>query len=366
MKFYCEKSALLDAVTTASRAVSAKSAIPALEGLLIKAEDTVTVSGFNLEIGIVCGADANITEKGSAIFNARLFSEIVRKLPNDTVYITVDENNKITIKCGLSIFDLTSIPAEEFPELPVVESEQQFIIPAGKLCPMISKTVFAASTSDAKPILMGSLFDIKGNKIRIVSTDNFRLAVCEEILDSMDEKEFSFIIPANTLREIEKIMGTQEENVKINLAKKHTQIEIGNTMIVSRLLEGQFFKYENSLTIPVKNSVKVKTEAIAECVERVTPVINEKLRNPIKLKFEDGAVKLSYTSSIARAYDECIYDGSCESIEIGLSNRYLLDALHAIEDEDIRLEFNTPSSPFIIKPCEGTHFFYMIAPVRPV
>lgn len=366
MKFYCPKSTLLDAVMTASRAVSSKSTIPALEGILIKAENSVTVSGFNLEIGIVCSFDANITEKGSAIFNARLFSEIVRKLPNDNVYITVDKNNKITIKCGLSVFDLSSIPAEEFPELPVVESREQFIIPAEKLHPMISKTVFATSTSDAKPILMGSLFDIKEKKIRIVSTDNFRLAICEEELDLSDENEFNFIVPGNTLREIEKIISSQEENIKINLSKKHTLIEIGGTLIISRLLDGQFFKYENSLNIPVKNSITVNTQEFTQCVERVSPVINEKLRNPIKCLFEDGAVKLTYTSSIARAYDECAYEGICESMEIGISNKYLLDALHAIDDEKIILEFNSPSSPFIIKPLDGNYFFYMIAPVRPM
>jgi DNA polymerase-3 subunit beta len=307
-----------------------------------------------------------LPEAKSSIFNAKLFSEIVRKLPNDAVYITVDEDGKITIKCGLSVFDLTSIPSEEYPELPIVESEQLISVPAGKLRPMISKTVFATSLSDAKPILTGSLFDVKGNIIRLVSTDSFRLGVCEESLISSDAKEFRFVIPANTLREIEKIIGDDDEDVTINLAKKHTLIEIGRTIIISRLLEGQFFKYENSLAMPVKNSVTVKTQSFTESVERVTPVINEKLKNAIKCRFEDGSVKLTYTSAIAKAYDECAYDGTCENMEIGLSNKYLLDVLHTVEDDEVNLEFNTPSSPFIIKPTEGNNFFYMIAPVRPM
>jgi DNA polymerase-3 subunit beta len=364
MKFYCPKTPLQDAVSTAIKAASAKSAIPALEGLLIKADDTVTISGYNLEIGIICKIDATVTEKGSAIFNAKLFSEIVRKLPNDTVYITVDEDNKITIKCGLSVFDLNSIPAEEYPELPIVDSEQKITVPAGKLRPMISKTVFATSMSEAKPIITGSLFDINGNSFRIVSTDRFRLAVCEEELVSAEAGVFHFVIPANTLREIEKIIGDGDDDVTINLAKKHTLIEFGQTVIISRLLEGQFFKYENSLAMPVKNSVTVKTESFTESVERVTPVINEKLKNALICKFEDGSIKLSYTSAIARAYDECPFEGTCENIEIGLSNKYLLDALHAIDDEEIRLEFSSPFSPFIIRPTEGNYFFYMIAPVN--
>lgn len=365
MKFYCPKSTLQDAVMTAVRAVSVKSAIPALEGLLIKADKTVTISGYNLEIGIVCSVEATVTEPGGAIFNAKLFSEIVRKLPDDAVYISVDEDNRIAIKCGLSVFDLTSIPPEEYPELPIVESEAKIVLPADKLRSMISKTVFATSLSDAKPILTGSLFDVKGHTIRLVSTDSFRLAVCEETLDGDEKEPFHFVIPANTLREIEKIIGT-EESVGINLAKKHTLIEIGGTVIISRLLEGQFFKYENSLSLPVKNSISVNTAAFAQSVDRVTPVINEKLKNAIKCRFEDGSIKLSYSSAIAKAYDECFYSGTCENMEIGLSNKYLTDALRAIDDEEIKLEFNSPSSPFILRPINGNYFFYMIAPVRPM
>lgn len=366
MKFYLEKAELSNAVLTALRAAPSKSPIPALEGLLIKAGENLSISGYNLEIGITHTANATVLEPGEAVFSARLFSDIVRKLPNDNVYIETDDENRVNIKCGLSSFDLTSLDPEEFPEMPVVNSEQSFEIAADKLKSMISKSVYAVAISDIKPILTGSLFDIKRNLIRIVSTDNFRLAVSENLLDDSCEDEFSFIVPATTLREIEKILKNDEEKIKISLARKHMLVEIGNTVVISRLLEGQFFKYESSMSLSSKNSVAVNTKDLLQSVERVTPVINEKLRNPIKCKFEDGAVKISYVSAVARAYDECAYEGTCENIEIGLSNRYLLDALHAVsEEEDITLEFNTASSPLIIKPSEGREFFYMIAPVRP-
>ncbi len=366
MKFNLEKSDLLNATLTALRAVPSKSPIPALEGLLVKAGENISISGYDLEIGITHTVDATIAEVGEAVFPARLFSDIVRKLPDETVYIETDRENRVNIRCGLSSYNFTSLEAEEFPEIPVITGEQSHEISADTLKSMINKSVYAAAINDVKPILTGSLFDIKGNAIRIVSTDNFRLAVSTGLLNESSQGDYSFIVPATTLREIEKILKNDDSKVMIYATQKHMLVQSSDTVIISRLIEGQFFKYESSMSLDTKNSITVITKDFLESVERVTPVINEKLKNPLKCKFEDGSVKISYVSAMARAYDECVFRGECENIEISLSNRYLHDALSAASKEhEIMLEFNSPSSPLIIKPVEGERFFYMIAPVRP-
>lgn len=366
MKLTCDKTALADAISAAVRAVSSKSTYPALEGLLLTARDgELEISGYNLEIGITDTCEADVFQEGSAVINAKYFSEIVRRFPREPVSITIDETNTALLKCGFSEFTLVTMPAEEFPELPVVESDYAMSLDGDTLKSMISETVFSVSTSDHKPVLTGALFDVREDELRLAATDGNRLAVRREALGAgVSRGEYSFIVPADALREIEKLLKGGEESVSLKLSKKHIVMENGRTRLISRLLDGDFYKYENALQAVTESEVIVSVGDLSESLDRVSLLINEKMKNAVRCHFEDGMIKMTYISSVGKAYDECPAEGRVSPVEIGLSNRYLLDALRAIKDEKVTVAFNAPHAPVILRPVEGEKFFYMIAPVR--
>lgn len=362
MKFTCKKADFSDAVLTASRAVSPKSSIPALEGILITAGESLSFCGYDLKLGITCSCEADVSERGSVILNARLLSEIARKLPDGEVFISSDDTDKVKILCGLSEYNLTGIPGEEFPEMPIIDSDRSFSISSDVLKKMISGTIFSISTNDTKPIFTGCLFDLREGTLKLVSTDNYRLSVCKSEVDCGGE--FRFVVPGDTLREISRILPDSDEKAVFELAEKHVLVKTGSSVIFSGLLDGQFLRYENSVSAPQKNSVTVSVPKLTECVERVSPVVNDKLRNPLRLKLEDGTIRLTYTSSTANAKDESSYEGTCDPVEVGLSNKFLLDALHAIPDGECELCFNSQTSPMVLRQKDGDSYFYMIALMR--
>lgn len=366
MKFSCTKTALQEAISAAGRAVASKSTIPALEGLLINADETLRITGFNLDLGITCTVEADITEPGVAVFNAATFTDIVQKLPNDMVFIEVDEDYKISVRCGIARFSLIAMPNDEFPELPVVDDGEGLTIESNTLRSMINQTVFSVSILDTKPVLTGVLFEVSDMVFRAVASDSSRLAVREEKITETDDenKKFSFIVPSGALREVEKLLKKDDSLVKLRISKKHMTVHNATSSLVTRLLEGQFIKYEHFLTFAHANCVTVDREAFAESVARMDVKNSDRVKNSIRCRFEDGIIRFNYVSSRVTGYDECRYEGECDPIEIGLSNRFMSDALHAIEDEKIRLCFNSPSSPFVIKPPESDTYQYIIAPVR--
>ncbi|MGN1451205.1 MAG: DNA polymerase III subunit beta [Eubacteriales bacterium] len=362
MKFTCTKAAFSEAVLTAARAVSPKSSIPALEGILITAADKLTFCGYDLKLGITCSCEADITERGNIILNSKLLSEISRKLPDGDVFVSSDDSDKVKILCGLSEYNLTGIPGEEFPEMPLIDSDRNFSVSSETLKKMIAGTIFSVSTNDTKPIFTGCLFDISEGTLRIVSTDNYRLSVCKNSVNC--EGEFKFVVPGDTLREISRIIPDSDETVDFELAEKHLLIKTGSAVVFSGLLDGQFLRYENSVAAVQKNSIVISVPALTESVERVSPVVNDKLRNPLRMKIEDGTIRLTYTSSTANAKDECTYEGDCDPVEVGLSNKFLLDALHAVPDEKCELCFNSQTSPLVLRQKDGEDYFYMIALMR--
>ena len=364
MKFSCTKQSLQEAISAAGRAVASKRTIPALEGLLVNADETLQITGFNLELGITCAVEADVTETGVAVFNAATFTDIVQKLPNDMVFIEVDEDYRISVRCGIARFSLAAMPSDEFPELPVVEDGQSLTIPSETLRSMINQTVFSVSVLDTKPVLTGVLFDVAGDTLRAVASDSSRLAVREETIPTDHIDNVSFIVPSAALREVEKLLKKDDSDVELRISKKHMTVVNGASTLVTRLLEGQFIKYDHFLAFAHANCVTVDREAFSESVGRMDVKNSDRIKNSIRCGFGEGIIRFNYVSSRVTGYDECGYEGECEPIEIGLSNKFVSDALHVIEDEKIHLCFNSPSSPFVIKPVEGSKYQYIIAPVR--
>ena len=365
MKFSCEKALLQAAISTTSRAVSPKSSIPALEGILLEAGSDLRLTGYNLETGIRTIVPADIREEGTLVLGARLFGEIVRKLPDDIVTFQ-SENYMVNIKCGMSEFNILGTDPEEFPELPTVEYQNSLILRQSRLKAMISQTLFAVSDNESRPIHTGSLFEVDSEGLTIVSVDGYRLALRHESIDKKEGAEtFSFVVPGAALSEVEKICSDVDEPASVTQGARHVMFKVGDTMLVSRRLEGEFLAYRQA--IPRNNTIHVEgdTRALLSSIDRVSLIISDKLKSPLRCVFDSNLLKISTKTAIGDAYDECPLSGNGGGLEIGFNNKYLMDALKAAPADKVRLELTTGVSPCVILPTEGEeNFLYMVLPVR--
>lgn len=364
MKFSCEKAVLLSAVNAASRTVTTRSSIPALEGILIEASNTtVTLTGYNLSTGVRAIIHTDPARQGSVVLNARLFGEIVRKSPDDYVTLDADENLTVKITCGMSEFTILGLSPNDFPDLPAPENEKSLSVAGSVLKSMISMTIFAVSDNENKPVHTGSLFDVKNGCLNVVSVDGYRMAIRREKVSSTVEA-MSFVVPGPALREVERLCGEEEEPVNIHLGRRHITFEIGDVTLVSRLLEGDFINYETSIPKEMKIKVIVETKPLQDAVERVSLIINERLKNPIRCYFEENLLRLCCNTAIGKANDEVRMEGDGGNIEIGFNNRYLQDAIRAVPDDKISIQLMNGLSPCIIRPIEDDSYLFMVLPVR--
>ena len=364
MKFFCEKSFLSEAVSVCSRAVSSKSTISVLEGLLITAEDQISICGYDLKTGIRCAFAANIERKGAIVLNARIFGDIIRKLPDDMVEISVDDKLITTIKCAFSEFNIIGSAAEEYPVIPEVNLEKKIRIPQKLLKHMISETVFAVSDNENKPVHTGTLFTIEDSFLSLVSVDGYRLALRKEKLEvSLDES--TFIVPGDTLKEIERLLQESDDAVDLFPDKKHILFQINDTVITARLLEGEFLNYKNAIPKDYTAQYTVSVRNFIDSIERVSLIVNERLKNPVRCLFSNGAIRLSCVTTIGKAYDECPFSGKGSDIEIGFNHKYLLDALKACPDETVEVQLKSGLAPCVMRPSDGSDkFVFLVLPVR--
>ena len=364
MKFTCEKNQLVSAISVASRTVAQKSAIAGLEGILVRAGVKVMLTGYNLETGITVSLDANIQETGACIMPARLFFDIIRKLPDDTVSIQVDDNFKVSIKGGISSFTITALSADDYPELPDVDSEKGIRVPQCELKAMISGTIFAVSENQARPIHTGILFEVDNTSITSVAVDGYRLALRRYVPEEPLERTLKFVAPAAALKEVEKILGDTEDTATFYPGSKYILFTIGDATLVCRILEGEFLDWRRVL--PQNNPVKLvgNVSQLTDSIERVGLVISEKLKSPVRCRFGDNTAEFRTVSTIGEAYDVCPIAGDGKDLEIGFNCRYLLDALRAVPDSECTLEMINGLSPIVLNPTEGNRYSYMVLPVR--
>ncbi len=369
----CDRQQLVEAVSNVQRAVSSKSSVPALEGILLKAErDGMTLCGFDLELGMTTRLPARIEESGSVILGARLFSDIIRRLPGDLVKLTVDEKNVTTIESGASEFSIAGMGAEEYPELPSVSGVGEFSVQNDLLKGMIRQTIFAVADSDAKPIHTGTLFELSGGRLRLVSVDGYRLAMREEILTGEGAEgaasdaagELSFVVPGKTLTEVMKLLPEDDGNVGIQVGRRHILFTIGSYTVISRLLEGEFLDYRSAIPSACQTEVKANTREFIGSVERVSLLITDRLKSPIRCVFGEDSIHLSCSTAIGRANDQFSASIEGAGLEMGFNNRYLLDALRNTEGDEVRIQLNGPLSPMKIMPPEGDSYLFLVLPVR--
>ena len=365
MKFSCEKALLQAAISTASRAVSPKSSIPALEGILLEVGQDLRLTGYNLETGIRTTVEADIRQEGTLVLSARLFGEIIRKLPDDVVNIQSD-NYMVNIQCGMSQFNILATDPEEFPELPTVEYQNSLTLPQSSLKAMIGQTLFAVSDNESRPVHTGSLFEVDESGLTVVSVDGYRLALRHEAIGKKEGADsFSFVVPGAALSEVEKICSDSEEEASITQGARHVMFKVGSTILISRRLEGEFLAYRQA--IPRNNPIHVEgdTRALLSSIDRVSLIISDKLKSPLRCVFDENVLRISTKTAIGDAADQCPIQGSGGGLEIGFNNRYLMDALKAAPADRVRLELSSGVSPCVILPTEGEeNFLSMVLPVR--
>ena len=365
LRFSCEKALLQAAVSTASRAVASKSSIPALEGILLEGTTCLTLSGYNMQTGIRTAFEAEIHQEGRIVLNARLFGEIIRKMPDDIIVFAADEKYMVHLSCGDASFDILGLSAEDYPELPEVDDEFSVSIQQRTLKSMINQTSFAVSTNESRPVHTGSLFEVDDQGLTVVSVDGFRLALRREPLERIDGGSFRFVAPGAALKEVENICSDSDDLITIIQGKRHLLFEAGSTQLICRRLEGEFLNYRTAIPRSNPICVEVENKTMLESLDRVSVVISEKLKSPVRCVFDSDRVFISAKTGNGEAKDICPVSGDGTGLEIGFNNRYLMDALRYAPAERVRMELNTCVSPCIITPVTGEdNFLYMVLPVR--
>lgn len=364
MKFSLSKSVLQNAVSSSIKAVTNKSSLPALECLHLNANDgTLKISGYDLSLGIKSTIEADVLQSGTCLINAKLFSDILRKLPEDEITISVDDDFKVKIVCGRAIFDLIASDPCEFPEIPAVEKLNNLQIDSLVLKNIINETKFARSDNESKIVHTGFLFEVSGENLTVVAVDGYRLALRREKIEGSNIENATFIIPGLSLIELEKLL--EGDMVSIHLDSKHILFEIGNIILTTRLLEGEFLDYKAAIPSDFESVITADIDNLRRSIDRVSLIISEKVRNPIRFSFEQNILKLSCITTLGKSYDEFLFDGEIDDLEIGFNNKYVIDALGACSHESANLSFKGALSPLVITPCDDSNsFLYLILPVR--
>ena len=363
MKIKCSQKELSNAVTNVQRAVSSKTSLPALEGILIKASDNkITLCGYDLEIGIKTEIEATVDEAGEIVVSAKLLGDIVRRLPDSFVIIETDQRLITYISSGNADYQIVGISANEYPELPKFEEMEKLTIKSGILKNMIKQTLFAVSDDFSKPIYTGSLFDIEDNVFKIISVDGYRMAIRQEIIDC--SKNSKFVVPGKTLSEILKLSSDEDNDIDIIIGQRHAIFNVDNYSIISRLIEGSFIDYKTTIPSDSKTEVTIKCRDFIGAVERMSLLTSDKIQSPIKFTVEEIHGNLFCSTAIGKANDTLSAPITGEQVEIGFNNRYLLDALKNTDTDEIKLQLSGSLTPMKIVPVSGDEFLFLVVPMR--
>ncbi len=362
MKIICDRTLLSGAVAGVSKAVSQRSSIPVLEGILLKADGfQLTLTGYNLEMGITTSIEANVLEPGETVLSARLLGDIVRGLSGSEVEIEVDDANNASVKGDASKFNITGMNPGDFPELPKPGADQTLDIETATLREMVEMTLYAVSVDTKKPAHTGELFVMEPEQLTVVALDGFRLAIIHKPVKA--SKEISIIIPAKTLSEAVKLFTEDEEVIHIAANRRFVVFSSQSYTIISRLIEGDFLDYKRVLPEGFRTRVTVDVRDFTSSIERASLIITERLKNPLRITF-DQKITVRCQTTLGKVVDELDAKIEGEPVEIGFNNRYLLDALRNSHCSRLVFELNGPLSPVKVLSEEDNDFLFLVLPVR--
>ena len=366
MKLQFQKSALLNGISIVSKAIPAKTTMSILECILIDADaDQIKLTGNDMELGIETKVEGSILERGKIALDAKLFYEIIRKLPDGEAPVIITSDNKFntTIQCESALFNILGRDGEEFSYLPYIERDQYITLSQFTLKEAIRQTIFSISPNDSNKMMAGELLEVKENILKVVSLDGHRISIRNIALKESYESH-KVIVPGKTLSEISKILGgDNEKEVQIFFSKNHILFEFDDTMVVSRLIDGEYFKIDHMLSSDYETRVKVNKREFMDSIDRSMILIRDSDRKPIILNVEDSNVNLNVRSTIGSMNADVSAYKAGKDIMIAFNPKFLLDALRVIDDEEVELYMMNPKSPCFIKDEEGT-YIYLILPVN--
>lgn len=362
MKIICDKYLLSEAVAGVSKAVTSRSSIPILEGILLKAEGgKLTLTGYDLEMGIITVTECRVEEEGEIVLSAKLLGDMVRRLDTEEIEIESQENLSTTIRGGITEFSVMGMNAMDYPEMPAPGADHAVEIKGGVLKEMIDTTLYAVSQDDKKPAHTGELFSLEHDKLTIVALDGYRLAICERPVES--SREIRIVIPQKTMSEVSRLIEDEEANVEISANRRYVVFSTERYTIMSRLIEGEFLDYKNVLPKEYKTRVTVPVKEFISSIERASLIITERLKNPLRITFSNK-VTVRCQTALGKVVDELEANIEGDPIEIGFNNRYLIDALRNSGCEEIVMEMTGPLSPVKVLPPQGNDFLFLVLPVR--
>ncbi len=364
MKIISPKSNLLNGINIVLKAVSNKSTMPILECLVIEATSSyIKLIGNDMELGIETLVEGQVIEEGTVAINAKVFSEIIRKLPDNNVTIDVDSNFRTEITCSKAKFNIAGKSSDEFPFLPVVEKDNYISISQFTLKEVIRQTVFSIADNESNKIMTGELFEIKDNHLKVVSLDGHRISIRKIELKEHYAAQ-KVIVPGKTLIEISKILsGDMEAQVRIFFTNRHIVFEFDNTMVLSRLIEGEYYNIDQMLSNDYETKVTINNREFLECIDRATLLIKESEKKPIIVNVTDDNMGLKINSSIGSMDEDIDIRKEGKDILIGFNPKFLIDALRVIDDEEVDIYLINPKAPCFIKDKEET-YIYLILPVN--
>lgn len=364
MKIICNKNDLLKGVNTVMKAVPSKTTMPILECILIDASSgEIKFTANDMELGIETKVEGTILEKGIVALEAKLFSEIIRKLPDSEVNISSDSNNNTQIICEKAKFSIMGKDGEDFSYLPFVERDYQISISQFTLKEVIRQTIFSIAPNDSNKMMTGELFEINGNELRVVSLDGHRISIRKiELKSEYGEKKV--IVPGKTLVEISKILtGGTEDMIDIYFTDNHIVFEFDETIVVSRLIEGNYFRVNQMLSNDYETKVKINKKEFLDCIDRATLLVKEGDKRPIILNIAEGVMELKISSQIGTMDEIIDIELEGKNIKIGFNPKFLIDALRVIDDEMIDIYYMNPKTPCFIRDEEQS-YIYLILPVN--
>ena len=364
MKIICSKSNLLYGVNIVSKAVPTRTTMAILECILIDASaGEIKLTANDMELGIETKIEGEIEERGIIALDAKVFSDIVRKLPDNEVVIETDSSFKTTITCEKAKFNIIGKSGEDFSYIPYIERNEEISISQFTLKEVIRQTIFSIADNDNNKLMTGELFEINENSLKVVSLDGHRISIRNiELKNNYEHKKV--VVPGKTLQEISKILpGNADEDVSMYLSDNHIVFEFGNTTVVSRLIEGEYFKIEQMLSSDYETKVKLNKRELLSSINRATLLIKEGDKKPIIMNITDDKIELKMNSFVGSFKEDINIAKEGKDIMIGFNPKFFIDALRVIDDEEVSLYMVNPKAPCFIKDDEGK-FIYLILPVN--
>jgi len=366
MKLRFQKDDIVNGISIVMKAVPSKTTMSILECILIDASSgEIKLTGNDMELGIETTVNGEILEHGKIALDAKLFSEITRRVSSQNAVVTIESDDKFntTISCENSVFNIQGRDGDEFSYIPYIEKNKYISLSQFTLKEVIQQTIFSISPNDSNKMMTGELFEVNGDSLRVVSLDGHRMAIRKILLKDTYENT-KVIVPGKTLNEISKILtGDNEKEVQIYFGANHILFEFDDTIVVSRLIEGEYFKVDQMLSSDYATKISVNKKEFLDCIERASILIRENDKKPIILNIEESKMALKLNSSFGTMNAEILIHKTGQDLMIGFNPKFLIDALRIIDDENVTLYMMNPKSPCFIKDEEET-YIYLILPVN--